>query len=216
MARQTLRTETRNHLEEQTGDENGERVAPWFTPINSGFQSDLNFPSTSLKEESTVPIYMSYTDSDGNAIEGDVTAEGHEQWVELTSFQWGVGRYIFSPTGASAKPESTAPSLSEIICTKDTDAATPKLLNEAFQGEGSDCTIDFCKTDKGSLEVYLSYTLENCMISVYTISGIGDRPMESLSLYFTKVECKNTGMGAANETGSPESVTYDRALAKVV
>jgi type VI secretion system secreted protein Hcp len=163
-----------------------------------------------------MPIYMSYTDSDGNAIEGDVTAEGHEKWVELNSFQWGVGRRISTPSGAAADPEADAPNLGDIACSKDVDAATTKLLNEAYQGEGADCTIDFCKTDKDGLEVYLSYTLENCMISGYSVSTGGDRPSESLSLYFTKVECKNIGMGAANDTGSPDSVVYDRALAKVV
>jgi len=144
------------------------------------------------------------------------TAEGHEKWIELNSCQWGVGRGISSPTGGSADRESTAPSVSEITITKDTDASSPKLLNEAYQGEGQKVQIDFCKTDKGKLEVYLTLTLENTMISGHSWSSGSERPTESLSLNFTKVEFKNTGMGAANDTGSPDSVTYDLALGKVV
>ena len=106
--------------------------------------------------------------------------------------------------------------MSEITVTKVTDIASTKLLNEAYQGEGVKVTIDFCKTDKGQLEVYLTYTLEDTLISGYSISSGGDRPMESLSLNFTKVETKDVGMGAKNETGSPETVTYDLAQAKVV
>ncbi len=34
-----------------------------------------------------MPIYLKY-----DGIDGDVTAEGHEKWIELNSFQWGVGR----------------------------------------------------------------------------------------------------------------------------
>jgi len=160
-----------------------------------------------------MPIYMNY---DSLAIKGDVTEEGHADWVELNSLQWGVGRGISSPTGGSADRESSAPSISEITVTKDNDSASVKLLDEALEGEGKTVIIDFAKTDKGKLEVYLTYTLTNCMISGYSLSSGGDRPTESLSLNFTKVEFKNTPMKSANEAGSPETVTYDLALAKVV
>lgn len=158
-----------------------------------------------------MPIYMNY-----NNIPGDATAEGHEKWIELNSVQWGVGRGISSPTGGSADRESSAPSVSEIVVTKSTDVSSTKLLNEAYQGEGQNVTIDFCKTDKGKLEVYLTLTLTNTMISGHSISSGGERPSESASLNFTKIEFKNVNMGAAGETGSPDSVTYDLALAKVV
>jgi type VI secretion system secreted protein Hcp len=151
-----------------------------------------------------------------DTIEGDTTAEGHEKWVELNSVQWGVGRGISSPTGASADRESSAPSVSEITVTKATDIASTKLLNEAYQGEGKTVTIDFCKTDKDKLEAYLTLTLENTMVSGYSISSGGDRPSESLALNFTKVEFKNIGMTDVNATGQPDSVTYDMAQAKVV
>jgi type VI secretion system secreted protein Hcp len=158
-----------------------------------------------------MPIYMKYT-----GIDGDVTAAGHEKWIECNSFQWGVGRGISSPTGSSADRESSAPSVSEIVVTKAQDVATVKALNEAFQGEGVAVTIDLCKTDKGKLETYLSYTLTNTMISGYSISSGGDRPSESLSLNFTKVECKLTSMDATNADGTPENVTYDLSTAKIV
>jgi type VI secretion system secreted protein Hcp len=158
-----------------------------------------------------MPIYMNY-----NNIPGDVTADGHVGQIELSSFQWGVGRGISSPTGASADRESSAPSVSEITVTKATDVASTKLLNEAYQGEGVDVTIDFCKTDKGNLEVYMTYKLSDCMISGYSLSSGGDRPSESLSLNFTKIEYKNIGMTDTNAAASPDAVTYDVALAKVV
>src|SRR3954452_13063135 len=157
-----------------------------------------------------MPIYMNYND-----LPGDVTASGHEKWIELNSFQWGVGRGISSPTGGSSDRESSAPSVSEISVTKSSDIAHTQLLNEALQGEGVDVTIDFCKTDKGVLEVYMSYKLSDCMISGYSLSSGGDRPAESLSMNFTKVEYKNIDMTDTNSAGSPDTVTYDLALAKV-
>jgi type VI secretion system secreted protein Hcp len=158
-----------------------------------------------------MPIYMKY-----DTIQGDVTATGHEKWIEVNSFQWGVGRGISSPTGASFDREASAPSVSEITVTKATDSASTKLLDASLEGEGVPVVIDFCKTDKGNLEVYLEYTLTNTMISGYSLSSGGDRPSESLSLNFTKVECKMIPMKSAGETGDPETVTYDLAQAKVV
>jgi type VI secretion system secreted protein Hcp len=158
-----------------------------------------------------MPIYMNYND-----IKGDVTADGHDKWIELNSFQWGVGRGISSPTGASADREASAPSISEIVVTKATDVSSPKLLDDAYHGEGVKVVIDFCKTDKGKLEVYMTYTLEDCMISGYSLSSGGERPSESLSLNFTKIEFKNIPNKDKGETGEPEAITYDLALAKVV
>ena len=83
-----------------------------------------------------------------------------------------------------------------------------------MQGEGKTVQIDFCKTDKDKLEAYLSLTLENTLVSGFSTSSGGDRPSESLTLNYTKIEFKNTGMGAANETGSPEAVSWDLAMAK--
>ncbi len=158
-----------------------------------------------------MPIYMNYPN-----CPGDVTADGHTGWIELNSFQWGVGRGISSPTGASADRESSAPSVSEIVVTKDTDVASTKILNEAYQGEGQKVTIDFCKTDQGNLEVYMSYELEDVMVSGYSISSGGDRPSESISLNFTKVAFRNIGMTDTNAAASPDTVTYDIAQGKVV
>jgi type VI secretion system secreted protein Hcp len=154
-----------------------------------------------------MPIYVKYA-----AIDGDVTAAGHEKWIEVNSFQWGVGRGISSPTGGSSDRESSAPSVSEIVVTKPTDVSTVKLLDEALEGEGVDVTIDFCKTDKGNLNVYLSYVLTNTMISGYSTSSGGDRPQESLSFNFTKIMCTDVTLGAKNEDGTSASVGYDLAL----
>jgi type VI secretion system secreted protein Hcp len=158
-----------------------------------------------------MPIYMKF-----EGIDGDATAEGHEKWIELNSFQWGVGRGISSPTGGGADRESSAPSVSEVVITKVQDVATTKLLDEALQGEGKPVQIDFCKTDKGKLETYMAYKLTDTMISGYSVSSGGDRPTESISLNFTKVEFKGTQMDKANKGAGGSSVTYDIALAKVV
>jgi type VI secretion system secreted protein Hcp len=160
-----------------------------------------------------MPLYMNY---DSLAIKGDVTEAGHANWIELSSFQFGVGRGITTPTtGSAADRESSAPSISEIVVTKQADSSSPKLMDEALRGTGKTVIIDFCRTDKGKLQVYMTYTLTNTMVSGFSVNSGGDRPSESVSLNFTKIEFKNTPGGADSAAASPEAVSYDLAQAVV-
>jgi type VI secretion system secreted protein Hcp len=122
-------------------------------------------------------------------MKGEVTAEGYKDWVELGSFQWGVGRGISSGVGGGSKREASAPSVSEIVVTKTLDAFSPSALKEAIGGEGVQVKIDLTRTDgKGNHIAYQKYILEGVMVSGYSLSSGGDRPSESLSLNFTKFD----------------------------
>jgi type VI secretion system secreted protein Hcp len=156
-----------------------------------------------------MPIYMNY-----DGIDGSVTAAGHEKWIELHSCQMGVGRHVTNPTGRGENREASAPAVSEIVVTKTTDAASTGLFRESLWGEGKMVKIDFCTTDKDKFEPYLQLELENTMVSSYSVSSGGDRPMESLSLNFTKITFNNIGMGKANETGQPDRAEWDLATGK--
>ncbi len=161
-----------------------------------------------------MPIYIKYGD-----IKGDVTAEGHkgtDGWVEVGSFQFGIGRGIASATGGSTDRESSAPSVSEIVVTKTMDKSSYRWMEESLWGEGVDVQIDFCKTDKDKLEVYTSYKLYDCMVSGYSVSSGGDRPTESLSLNFTKILYEFHEMKAKNEKGDSPKAGWDIAEAKKV
>jgi len=155
-----------------------------------------------------MPIYVQYGD-----IKGSVTEAGHIGWVDVNSFQWGVGRGIGSPTGRTANREASAPSISEVVMVKAMDTSSFRWMEQALQGEGVKCTVDFVKTEKGKLEVYAQYVLENCLVSGYSASSGGERPTESISINFTKIEFVFTEMGAVNDAGDPQRVSYDIATA---
>ena len=77
-----------------------------------------------------MPIFMNYS-----GITGDVQNTSHEQWIEIASFQWGVGRGISSPTGGSADREGSTPSVGEIVVTKETDTSSASLFQHCLDGE---------------------------------------------------------------------------------
>jgi type VI secretion system secreted protein Hcp len=160
-----------------------------------------------------MPIYMKY-----DGIDGSVTAAGHEKWIELDSCQMGVHRNITSPSGRGANREAAAPSVSEIVVTKHQDCASTNLFRASLWGEGKKVKIDFCKTDKDKVEPYLQLELENTLVSSFSSSGHGgdghDRPMESLSLNYTKITFNTIAMDSKNATAKPDRAQWDLAQSK--
>jgi type VI secretion system secreted protein Hcp len=156
-------------------------------------------------------IYMSWQGS--NTINGDVTEQNHTQWIELTSFQWGVGRGIGSAMSGQASRESSIPSVSEIVVTKRMDSASPGLWTDSVAGQlDSTVTIVFTTTAQGDTKEFLKYELTNTGLSGYSISSGGDLPTESLSLNFTKVVWTFTSTDPT-VSGTPVTQGYDLTTA---
>ena len=160
-----------------------------------------------------MPIYMEY---DSGAIQGDVTEKNHTNWIEINSCQFGVGRGIASATGNTTDREQSNPSVSEIVVTKNLDAGSADLFKESLKGLGKTVKIEFCvSTQEQGMQPYLTLTLTNNLISGYSISSGGDRPTESLSLNFTKIEYKNIPRDEAHAEQGPKIYTYDLGTAEV-
>jgi type VI secretion system secreted protein Hcp len=155
-------------------------------------------------------VYVKY-----GSLAGEVTAKGYENWMEAGSFQWGVGRGISSGTGGGSKREATAPNVSEIVITKTMDAISPLILKEALGGKATEVKIHMTQTDGAGKQVaYQKYILTNTLISGYSLSSGGDRPSESLSLNFTKIDSEYIKINDKFETTTTGHVIYDIALSE--
>lgn len=155
-----------------------------------------------------MPIYMEF-----QGIKGNVTAAGHEKWIDVGSVQFGVGRGVSTPVGKAADREASAPSVSEVVITKVLDDASCFLFQEALQGKGDKVVkFDFVKSGTGDkLETYLKFQLDDVMVSGYSISSGGDRPTESISLNFTKITYTNTPADRKTAAAGPQTYAYDLA-----
>jgi type VI secretion system secreted protein Hcp len=132
-----------------------------------------------------VPIYMKF-----GGIEGDVSTHGYEKWIELNSFQYGVGRAVSSGAGGNTR-ESSAPNVSEIVVTKHFDKASAKLYQDSVAG------------------TFLAFELVDCGVSSYSLSSGGDNPMESLSLNSLKVIVTPTPLDKSGQIKKGDVVSYD-------
>ena len=147
-------------------------------------------------------------------ITGDVTTAGFEKWTELQSFNWAVGRAVGSAMSGAMSRESSVPSISEIVVTKNMDAASPGLWTDSVAGAFDQMvTITFTTTSAGKTEKFLSYELTDCGMSGYSLSSGGDMPSESLSLNFAKISWTLTPV-KADGTGTPVTQGYDLTQSK--
>src|ERR1700682_5536702 len=115
-----------------------------------------------------------------DGIDGAVTTQGFEKWIELNSFQMGVGRAIGTAARGAATREASEPNISEVVATK--------MFMDAVAGDlSATVKFKFTTTTKDKVDTFLAFELTNCGLSGYSLSSGGDAPQESLSLNFTKI-----------------------------
>ncbi|MCF6255804.1 MAG: type VI secretion system tube protein Hcp [Gammaproteobacteria bacterium] len=158
-------------------------------------------------------IYIEY-----EGIKGNVTATGYKNHIQVTSLAFGVLRGISMEPGNMSNREATCPSLSQITLKKIMDNSVASFFKKSVtEVAGKKVTIKFVHTGSDSLIEFMSYTLDNCLISGYSVT-INDQgePQETLSLSFSKILLSYIGRDSANKSNSPTRVGYDLSTAKVV
>lgn len=156
-------------------------------------------------------IYIQY-----EGIKGNTTADGYKDHLTVSSMQFGVGRGISMEPGNLSNREATRPTISEITVTKVADTSSTALFKEAVTGSaGKKVVIKFVQTGTDKLVEYMTYTLEDCLVSGYSISADSEGdPMESISLSFAKVMVNYNDFDKSNKSANPQRVGYDLTTAK--
>ncbi|MGN0920107.1 MAG: Hcp family type VI secretion system effector [Cellvibrio sp.] len=156
-------------------------------------------------------IYIEY-----DGIKGNTTADGYKDHITVSSLQFGVGRGISMEAGNLANREATRPSISEVTFTKLADISSTSLFKEAVTGAaGKKVVIKFVQTGADKLVEYMTYTLENCLVSGYSVSSDSESdPLESISLSFSKIMVNYSDYDKTNKSATPQRVGYDLATAK--
>ncbi|OUS13022.1 hemolysin-coregulated protein [Gammaproteobacteria bacterium 53_120_T64] len=156
-------------------------------------------------------IYMNY---DGLAVKGSVTSKGYEDWIDISSFQFGVGRGISMEVGGMQEREATRPSISEVSLSKAMDAASGGLFQASVAGsEGVKVLIHIVRTGAKEVQTYATYELEQCLVSSYSVSADGGgSPHESVSLSFAKIMLDLSNVDGSGVNATSMKVGYDLAM----
>jgi type VI secretion system secreted protein Hcp len=164
-----------------------------------------------------------YLKVNGNSeLEGDITASGLEKTTQLLSAGFRISRKMNTQAGNVGDREGTKPSMSEFVISKKVDKISPFLVRDAAAGITiPSVEIKFANTGK-DLSVYHVVRLENVLISGYLLdhsdsastSENDSKPIETITLNFTKLEVTNTPYGKDHKACSPVTAGYDLETAQ--
>jgi type VI secretion system secreted protein Hcp len=145
---------------------------------------------------------------------GDVDTTQYKGWIMCHSFQFGSGRGIGTASASGGNRQGSHASVSEVTISKALDPASLHLWRDSLDGKLA-TTVDFAFTlaDQDNSE-YLHVTLWDTGVSGWSMSSGGDRPSESISLNFAKIQLKDTSKKADGSAGDNLAVVYDLAAQK--
>ena len=141
----------------------------------------------------------------GDHVKGESSLAGHKGKIELLSFSHGVAMQM---TGDISNSERTSgrPSHQDFTVVKYLDAASPVLNQACCEGkEFPQVHVIIGRNDDGRLGELMRYTLRGVLISSLSIGGGGgDKPVETLTLNYNKIEWRFTSQRP--EHGKEQSV----------
>jgi type VI secretion system secreted protein Hcp len=132
-------------------------------------------------------------------VTGTATEPGHTGWIPVQSFE-----VVIELAGRPVSGQGEA-KIPRLIVTKALDASSPRFTKAAASGERfPQVTLEVLTRDGGKRYQLL---LTNAMVRSIQASTGGDRPTESVTFTFEKMETRYTPTGSA--TAAPALVTYD-------
>jgi type VI secretion system secreted protein Hcp len=151
--------------------------------------------------------YDAFLKLDG--LDGESTTKGHEKWIEVSSFQWGVDH----PVSITASGRSTGKAnVHDFKITKPVDASSPKLFLSCVTGKNFDKGSIWVRKAGGDNALpYMKYDFKGILITGFenAASGGDDNPMEEMTLNFTGLDYTYTMQKPDGTAGGAIQVTYD-------
>lgn len=142
-------------------------------------------------------------------IPGDSTIKGFEGQTNILSLSFGAtaaAEFNSSSSGGTFGGSN----VQEIQLTKYVDASTPKLFALcANGGHIKRCKITMLRSGKSGFVPYLTYELEDTLVTSMDISASDEKPMESISLNFTKITINYVQLDASGQRKDNVPATFD-------
>lgn len=143
-------------------------------------------------------------------VPGESTDEGHKDWINLIGFSHNLDRPTAEGRAGSARQRSGV-NIGDFVAVKDLDKATPLLNMFCCDGKNiPEVVVELCD-QSGDHQTFMKYTLTNCKVSSFSISGgdAGDRPSEEVTFNFEKIAWEYTPIGTDNKAAAAVARTWD-------
>jgi type VI secretion system secreted protein Hcp len=145
-------------------------------------------------------------------IVGESTDAAHKDWIEIESFSWGMtqsGGFSGGGGGGTGKV-----SFQDIHFTANTQKSSPLLAKNCAIGQHipkAELSFIKGKGSQGGFE-FIKFEFADVLVSSYQLGGSSggeDRPTDSFSLNFTKIEFDFVPQKADGSADTPVIFTFD-------
>ncbi len=130
-----------------------------------------------------------------DGIDGEASDEAHSDWIDVLSVDWGARADPARPTtpapqrrGGDGARRPTRMEIGNVVLTKSYDASSPSLALACAKGTHIPSLVLELTSSEADGSRYVRYELQDVIISSYSIDATGDRPTESVTFNFAKVE----------------------------
>jgi type VI secretion system secreted protein Hcp len=128
----------------------------------------------------------------GTTIKGNCTITGYIDKIIVSSFSHNAYLPMGSDAGNTERTMGRAV-LSEMSFSKSSDLATTELFKACTQGTKiGPATLNIGRVENGVYMNFMTYAMDNAMISQMSCSGGGGIPNDSFSINFTKIKADFT------------------------
>ena len=129
-----------------------------------------------------------------DGIEGQSTDAEHKNWINLHTISTNISRMVTRGGSGSSRNVQSA-IFDDLICTKELDKSTPKLIEAVASGKTyPSVKLDLVQSlgDTSKRLPYLQYELKNTIVTNHsfsaTVNDDGTVPLESFSLNFEEIK----------------------------
>lgn len=148
-------------------------------------------------------------------IKGESQVDGFKDQIEIMSYSHNVAMPVTNDVSNTERTSGRA-HVGEMSLTKFVDLSTPKLNEYCCSGKMiKEAVLTLCRNDDGKMLPLIVYTLDNVIISHLSVSGgSGGKPVETMSLNFTKIKWEITAQKLGGQKEGNVSSVWDMAMNK--
>ncbi|AYL68840.1 type VI secretion system tube protein Hcp [Citrobacter cronae] len=148
-------------------------------------------------------------------IKGESQVDGFKDQIEIMSYSHNVAMQVTNDVSNTERTSGRA-HVGEMSLTKFVDLSTPKLNEYCCSGKMiKEAVLTLCRNDDGKMLPLIVYTLDNVVISHLSVSGgSGGKPVETMSLNFTKIKWEITAQKLGGQKEGNVSSVWDMAMNK--
>lgn len=159
-------------------------------------------PSAPASAQSSEAIFLKLA-----GIEGESQNDRHKGGIELLSWSWGAS---FTAPGGGGGGGAGKATVQDLSLTKHTDTATPKILEAAIKGKVLRSAVLSVDTGGEVPQTYLKITMTDVLVTnIQTSQSSGDRPMDSVSLNFSRIVWEHRRQNADGSLGELVRTCWD-------